>query len=73
MLAFWGAVEVRHGLGWATKGPLWTACLLRLVALLLVSVILLILLLLACAFFSLLLAWFWGALSEMLSERNTIA
>ena len=49
MLAFWGAVEVRHGLGWATKGPLWTACLLRLVALLLVSVILL---LLACAFFS---------------------
>ena len=57
MLAFWGAVEVRHGLGWATKGPLWTACLLRLVALLLVSVILL---LLACAFFSLLLAWFWG-------------
>ena len=60
MLAFWGAVEVRHGLGWATKGPLWTACLLRLVALLLVSVILLILLLLACAFFSLLLAWFWG-------------
>ena len=60
MLAFWGAVEVRHGLGWATKGPLWTACLLRLVALLLVSVILLILLLLACAFFPLLLAWFWG-------------